>query len=108
MTMQQEYQDNEEVLAAFRDWWSQFRGPVVTDATIDDGINSVRKFATYIEPCPLAESTIAELNAYRRELSRRGVNGDQIGMEYFRSFRESSKPKGVKIRGWKPKLRPQA
>jgi hypothetical protein len=82
--------NNEEVLATFRDWWSQFKSPALSQEKIDDGISAVRVFAESIDPKSLAQSSIVEINAFvRKEVLKRDRRSLLLGMEAFRSFRES-------------------
>ena len=96
---------NEEVFATFSDWRSQFRGsksngvPMVSDEMVEKEIAAVREFAQFIEPKLLAESTIADIDAFRRQIPH-GSRSTYAGIEQFRTFRQSVlKPrKTVRVR----------
>ena len=97
---------NDEVLVAFRDWRSQFKGaatfkgaPLVSDEKVEAEIAAVREFALFIDPKLLAESTVAEIDAFRRQIPR-GSRSTYAGIDLFRTFREAVlKPrKTVRVR----------
>ena len=89
--MRRHEMSNDEVIAAFGDWCSQFKGgtfngvPLVSDEMVEAEIAAVRKFARFIEPKRLAESTVAEVNAFRRQIPR-GAKSEYAGIEWFRIF----------------------
>jgi hypothetical protein len=101
---------NEEVLAAFSDWRSQYSGgivkfkshtaPLVRDEKVEMEIAAVREFARFIEPKLLAESTIADIDAFKRQLPRGRPRSAVMGIELFRTFRtDVLKPrKAVRVR----------
>jgi hypothetical protein len=92
--MKRDALSNEEVIVAFSDWRSQFNvgtfkgAPLVSDEKVAAEIAAVREFAMFIEPKLLAESTIAEINAFRGQIPH-GSRSTYAGIEQFRNFRES-------------------
>jgi len=90
---------SEEVLAAFRDWRSQFSGATVngralfSEERIEAEIAAVREFARFLDPKLLAESTVREIDDFKRQIPR-GSRAAVTGIELFRTFRaEVLKPR---------------
>ena len=87
---------NDEVIAAFSAWRSQFTGgtlkngaPLVSAERVETEIAAVREFARFIEPKLLAESTVVDINAFERQLPR-GPRPTVMGIELFRTSGRTS------------------
>jgi hypothetical protein len=102
---------NEEVLAAFSDWRSQTKKPMaaigddslLSEEQIARELSTVRRFAEFIAPNSLAQSSKAEIKEFKEELRReiteisRTSIEPEMAMSAFGSFRD------VVLKGKKPK-----
>jgi len=55
---------NDEAFAAFWEWRYQFKGPNLSEEEIERGISTIRRFAEFIHPKGLAQSTVAEIKEF--------------------------------------------
>ena len=94
--------DNEIVLAAFGDWLNDKTHTIFrekTEARTNARVAGVRRFGYFIEPVPLCESTVAELQAFKSELRggdrqfpiRRGMPESLALVRFIRRLRHISK-----------------
>lgn len=102
---------NDEVLAMFRDYWSPFKGgtsnvstgirtPFVGDEKFEAVMAVILTFAKQIDPVPLAEAALKELEEFKLEM-RKAKTLDRNAMfaiELFRSFRQQFLKKNQKAR----------
>ena len=82
------YLGNEEVLSGFREWWGPSRG-ILSEEMLKGGIAAIKTFAEGIDPVPLAECTVAELNMFEKEMLKTHDRAALRGIGAFRSYRES-------------------